>query len=81
MIRWKSYRLWYCRRAYYLKTFVTKNCIVMTSFPETFPKEWSRSLNSLRDIKHVNIDRYYVSTTSNLDDVFKSFRVSVMRRK
>ena len=34
--------------------------------PETFAKEWSNLLNSLGDIKHINIDRY-VSTTSNPD--------------
>ena len=36
--------------------------------PEKFAKEWSNLLNSLGDIKHINIDRY-VSTTSNPDDV------------
>ena len=37
---------------------------------EKFAKEWSNLLNSLGDIKHINIDRY-VSTTSNPGNVLE----------
>ena len=38
--------------------------------PEKFAMEWNNLLNSLGDIKHINIDRY-VSTTSNPDEVLE----------
>ena len=38
--------------------------------PKKFTKEWNNLLNTLGDIKHVNINRY-VSTTSNPDEVLE----------